>query len=286
MATKMNQLAVIDHSNLLPIVPSAEDLAAIREELSDMDRVPYGRIKIAAGGVNIFQVFEPGEEEAVPAQTIEGVIMLSHKSNGLWSKPFGSGDSKVPDCSSIDGVYGTVTETGETGEIVECASCPCNAFGSAKGGEGRGKACKNMRRLYIMRRGDIFPMVLTLPPTALSAYDRYRTKVMLGRKKMANVMTRISLKSAQNKDGAAYSTPIFEAVGVLDGVEAAAMRAYSEALNGSAQRVGVTADDAPADVQQEAAKPTATVVDADAAAEVQAAFAEQDASQDDFAPLA
>lgn len=281
MATKMNQLAVIDHSNLLPIVPSAEDLAAIREELSDMDRVPYGRIKIAAGGVNIFQVFEPGEEEAVPAQTIEGVIMLSHKSNGLWSKPFGSGDSKVPDCSSVDGVYGTVTETDE---IVECASCPCNAFGSAKGGEGRGKACKNMRRLYIMRRGDIFPMVLTLPPTALSAYDSYRTKVMLGRKKMANVMTRISLKSAQNKDGVAYSTPIFEAVGVLDGVEAAAMRAYSEALNSSAQRVGVTADDAPAEVQQEAAQPT--VVDADAAAEVQAAFAEQDASQDDFAPLA
>ena len=110
---------------------------------------------------------------------------------------------------------------------------------------------------------------------------------MLGRKKMANVMTRISLKSAQNKDGVAYSTPIFEAVGVLDGVEAAAMRAYSEALNSSAQRVGVTADDAPADVQQEAAKPTATVVDADAAAEVQRAFAEQnDASQDDFAPLA
>ena len=286
MATKMNQLAVIDHSNLLPIVPSAEDLAAIREELSDMDRVPYGRIKIAAGGVNIFQVFEPGEEEAVPAQTIEGVIMLSHKSNGLWSKPFGSGDSKVPDCSSIDGVYGTVTETGEIGEIVECASCPCNAFGSAKGGEGRGKACKNMRRLYIMRRGDIFPMVLTLPPTALSAYDSYRTKVMLGRKKMANVMTRISLKSAQNKDGVAYSTPIFEAVGVLDGVEAAAMRAYSEALNSSAQRVGVTADDAPADVQQEAVPPTATVVDADTAAEVQAAFTAQDASPDEFAPLA
>ena len=278
MATKMNQLAVIDHSNLLPIVPSAEDLAAIREELSDMDRVPYGRIKIAAGGVNIFQVFEPGEEEAAPAQTVEGVIMLSHKSNGLWSKPFGSGDSKTPDCSSVDGVYGTVTETGE---CVECASCPYNAFGSAKGGEGRGKACKNMRRLYIMRRGDIFPMVLTLPPTALSAYDSYRTKVMLGRKKMANVMTRISLKSAQNKDGVSYSTPIFEAVGVLDGVEAAAMRAYSDALNSSAQRVGVTADDAPADVQQEAAQPT--VVDADASAVFDAP---NDPPEGDFAPLA
>ena len=108
---------------------------------------------------------------------------------------------------------------------------------------------------------------------------------MLGRKKMANVMTRISLKSAANKDGVAYSTPIFEAVGVLDGVEAAAMRAYSEALNSSAQRVGVTADDAPADVQQEAAKPT--VVDADAAAAAQAVFADaEDANQGVFAPLA
>lgn len=41
MATKMNQLAVIDPTNLLPIVPSADELAAIREELSDMDRLSY-----------------------------------------------------------------------------------------------------------------------------------------------------------------------------------------------------------------------------------------------------
>lgn len=241
MATKMNQLAVIDPTDLMPIVPAADDLAAIQQELSDMDRIPYGRIKIAAGGVNIFQVFDPGEEEATPVQSVEGVIMLSHKSNGLWLRAFGSGDNKSPDCSSVDGLTGVRTDTGE---CVSCEKCAYNQFGSASDGEGRGKACKNMRRLYVMRRGDIFPMVLTLPPTALGAYDKYRTKVMLGRKKLSNVMTKITLKSASNKDGVAYSTPIFEAVGALNGAEAEAMRQYAEAFNNSAQRVGVTADDA------------------------------------------
>lgn len=247
MATKMNQLAVIDTTNLMPIVPAADDLEAIQQELSDMNRIPYGRIKIAAGGVNMFQVFEPGEDEPTAVQSMEGVILLSHKSNGLWLKAFGGSD-KTPDCSSMDGVTGTMAETGE---CVECAACAYNQFGSAKDGAGRGKACKNMRRLYIMRRGDIFPMVLTLPPTALTAYDNYRTKVLLGRKKMSGIMTRITLKSAANKDGTAYSTPVFEAVGELNGAEAEAVKSYAAMFKDSALRVGVTADDASGTVDAE-----------------------------------
>lgn len=241
MSTKMNQLAVIESNDLLPIVPAADELEAIQQELSDMDRVPYGRIKIAAGGMNMFQVFEPGEDEVNPVKSIEGVILLSHKSNGLWLRAFGSGDNKTPDCSSIDGQTGMKSATGE---CVDCATCPYNQFGSARDGEGRGKACKNMRRLYVMRRGDIFPMVLTLPPSALSAYDNYRTKIMLGRKQLSGVMTKITLKSASNKDGVSYSTPIFEAIGALNNTEAAAVKAYAEAFKGSVQRVNVTADDA------------------------------------------
>ena len=253
---------------------TSEDLADDMEGL----RLSFTRIKIPGGGHLQFEI--PSGNPDVPdyAPYLEGVILYSHNSNAYWPEGSEYDDDQPPLCQSFDGKVGY----GEPGGT--CADCVLNQFGSD--GNNKGKACKNMRRLYIMRRGDIFPMVLTLPPTALSAYDSYRTKVMLGRKKMANVMTRISLKSAQNKDGVAYSTPIFEAVGILDGVEAAAMRAYSDALNSSAQRVGVTADDAPADVQQEAVPPTATVVDADTAAEVQAAFTAQDASPDEFAPLA
>ena len=250
MASKMTSLAVIDSTNQLPVVPTNEDIAIILEEVRDMDRLPYGRIKIAAGGVTVFQVYEPGEEEPNMEQAVEGVIIMSHKSNGLWLNPFGEGGNNAPDCSSIDGIEGMNTKTGE---CVACDTCPYNEFGSAKGGEGRGKACKNMRRLYIMRRGDVFPMVLTLPPTALAAYDNYRTRVMLGRKKMQTVMTRITLKSSKNSDGISYATPVFEALGVLSGAEAEAIQQYTDIFTKSAQNVGVTADDAPVTVEAEGA---------------------------------
>lgn len=239
MASKMNELSVIKSDGAVSIVPSAEDLAVILEELRDMDRMPYGRIKIAPGGVNVFQIFEPGEEEPSPAQSVEGVIFLSHKTNGLWLSAFG-GENKAPDCSSIDGEEGTRTGTGE---CIACATCPYNQFGSDNGGQGRGKACKNMRQLYIMRRGDIFPMLLTLPPTALRAYDNYRTKVMLGRKRMGAVMTRITLKSEKNKDSISYSSPLFETVGVLSADDSKAMDQYAASFSAAAERMGVTTDD-------------------------------------------
>ncbi len=245
MASKMTELAIVKSDGAMSLVPTAEDMAAIMEELKDMDRLPYGRIKIAAGGVNVFQVFDPGEEDAAAAQTVEGVIILSHKTNGLWLSAFG-GDNKVPDCASIDGEFGT---RADTGECVSCSDCPYNQFGSDNGGQGRGKACKNMRRVFLMRRGDIFPMVLTLPPTALKAYDNYRTKVMLGRKRMSAVLTRITLKSEKNKDGITYSVPVFEAVGLLPADEAKAVAQYATEFSASAKRMNVSVDDLSGNAQ-------------------------------------
>lgn len=236
MAKKINELAVV--KNEIQFVPGAQDLADIREEMQDMDRFPYGRIQIAAAGAGVFKVTDPGEEDAVVATEIQGVILFSHKANGLWAGEFGKGDDKAPVCSSINGDEGQNTETGE---IIACASCPYNRFGSARGG--RGKACKNMRRLYIMRQNDIFPMIMTLPPTALSAFDKYRTKVMLARKKMYGVVTKITLKTAQNKDGIDYSVPVFEAVAVLPPAEAERVKQYADTFSGAAQSFGISGDD-------------------------------------------
>ncbi len=239
MANKLTDLAVVKNDGAVSLVPTADEMATIMEELKDMDRLPYGRIKIAAGGMNMFQVFDPGEEEATAVPSVEGVILLSHKTNGLWLSAFG-GENKAPDCASINGETGT---RADTGECVSCADCPYNQFGSGKEGQGRGKACKNMRRVFLMRRGDIFPMVLTLPPTALKAYDNYRTKVLLGRKRLSAVLTRITLKGEKNKDGVAYSAPVFDAVGLLPPEEAQAVAQYAAAFSSSAAHMGVSTDD-------------------------------------------
>lgn len=242
---KINELAVVD-AKKVQLLPSSDDLDALREAMEDMDNFPYGRIQIAAGGANVFKVTEPGEEDSTPATEIQGVILFSHRANGLWLGELGKGDDKTPACSSMDGAGGIVADTGE---FRACDACPYNQYGSANNGSGRGKACKNMRRLYIVRSRpagempDVLPLVLTLPPSALSAFDKYRTKIMLGLKKVYGVVTKITLKSQKNKDGIEYSTPVFDAVAVLPPGEAERVRQYAEQFSGAAKKAGLSSDD-------------------------------------------
>lgn len=241
-----NELTVIDSAKAEAVlVPSSDEISSLMEELSDLDRIPYGRIKIPSGGGKSFQVFNPGEDDSDDEKVIEGVIIMSHNTNGYWPDAY-DGTKNPPVCQSGDGETGIWATTGE---VRTCKDCPYNQFGSGvdnKGNPSQGKACKNMRQVYILRRGDIFPMVLTLPPTALGAFAGYRVKVTMSlRKKMNAIMTRITLKTAQSATGVAYSTPVFEAVGALDKTDAAAVAAYAAEFIKSAVRVSA------ADVQPE-----------------------------------
>jgi len=236
--SKLNELTVINPAEVR-IIPTPEELTIMREELSDMDNFQYGRIKIASGGANVFKVTEPGDEESASVTEIVGVIMYHHKTNALWDGEYGKNENRTPVCSSINGDEGTVNETGE---IVKCDKCLYNQYGTAGDGR-RGKACKNMRRLYIMRPGDIFPMILSLPPSALGSFDKYRTKVLMGRKSLQGVVTRFTLKSKDNRDGVEFSLPIFEPVAALPPGEAERVRQYGEQFNAAASKVGITSDD-------------------------------------------
>jgi hypothetical protein len=102
-------------------------------------------------------------------EEIEGVIAYKHKARGYW--PPGGG--KVPECSSMDGRTGIVTDTGEERQ---CAGCPYNQWGSAEtdsGEQSAGKACKEMRRLYFDLEEYQLPLMLTLPPTSIRNFDNY-----------------------------------------------------------------------------------------------------------------
>lgn len=239
---KNNQLAVIEAKDI-QFVPNANEVKSIMQamELEDMSEFPYGRIKAAAGGATLFEVYEPGDEEPENAQEITGVIVMSHPCNAYWGTPFGKSRDKTPVCSSMDGKQGMTRD----GEFIACQGCPYNEYGTAGDGA-RGKACKNMRRIYLLRpdAGDLFPLIYTVPPTGLKAYDNYRAQVMIKYHGMMHgVMTRITLKKAQNGDGVAYSTPIFEATGKLAPAEAEGMRNYAESFRASAMKVGITEDD-------------------------------------------
>lgn len=239
--SKETELAVIS-GNDMRCLENAEEVRDIMAELDDMNdlgRELMGRIKIGSGGSNAFTVMEPGAEDNDVSKTIDGVIVMSHDCNAYWARAMEDmGDDKNPDCMSADGVTGLERASGA---VRGCATCPYNQFGSDPKG-GNGKACKNTRRLYIVRPGDLFPMVLSLPSTSLAAFKKYRVAVALKRKKLSNTMTRISLKSAKNAGNIAYSTAAFEAVGELGMADAARMDEYAKVIGLSALKAGVVAE--------------------------------------------
>lgn len=217
-----NELAIIDNS-VSAFVPTPEDIAIISQEIGDLETIPFGKIAIAGAGANVFKVTEPGDDEPTSVMDIEGVIIWSHKQNALWLRPMGSTEDKSPDCFSMDAVIGTVKETGE---CYRCDGCQYNEYGSNPNGPG--KACKNMRLLYIMRSGDIFPMVLQLPPTAIRIFDNYRTKVVMDRRRMDSVVTKITLKTQKSQGGIDYSVPVFNMVGALTKEDAMRLADYTK----------------------------------------------------------
>lgn len=131
---------------------TSEDLADDMEGL----RLSFTRIKIPGGGHLQFEI--PSGNPDVPdyAPYLEGVILYSHNSNAYWPEGSEYDDDQPPLCQSFDGKVGY----GEPGGT--CADCVLNQFGSD--GNNKGKACKNMRMLYLLRSGEYMPIQIALPP--------------------------------------------------------------------------------------------------------------------------
>lgn len=179
---------------------TAEEIA---EEMGG-DLPEYPRVKVPAGGAVAFEM--PGDDPSNPeyVKEITGVIVWHHKSNAYWDRD--AEDDAPPVCVSLDGINGAGIPGGY------CDICPCNQFGSGEGG--RGKACKNMYRLYILTEDSLLPLVLTLPPTSLSAWKSYRTLLITKGLKACSVVTKITLNRKES-NGNAYAVAAFRNAGDL-----------------------------------------------------------------------
>ena len=157
------------------------------------------RIKIPAGGGTMFEIPSADGDEPEMVKELTGVIVYNHPSFAMYRSKY-TGGNNPPDCGSFDGVTGVGTPGGK------CALCPYNKFGS---GEGQGKLCKNKRMIYILREGEMFPLVLSLPAGSLKPFTNYVKAQLTRGRKLSRVVTRISLKKATNASGIAYSQAVF-----------------------------------------------------------------------------
>ena len=215
---------------------------AMASELSGMD-ISFDRVSIPAAGGQAFEV--PGE---LPGETdmvkeFSGVILYHHPMFSYYRERF-TGGNNAPDCGSYDGVTGVGNPGGS------CARCPLNQFGS---GENGGKACKNKRRMYLLREGEMFPILLTLPTGSLKGFTRYLMRVLPKYKSTNAVVTKFTLKKVTNKGGTPYSEAQFAVARALSPEEFALVSRLSEQVKEMASSVGYDVDEenAPLNVDPE-----------------------------------
>ena len=201
----------------------SEDCAGIELQLV--------RIKIPAGGSTAFEIPTGDSDEPEMAKEITGVILFNHPAYAYYTDKY-TGGSNPPDCSSFDGIHGTGTPGGN------CKSCPYNKFGS---GDGKSKACKNRRILYILREGELFPVILNLPVGSSGAYKSYVKHLLTQRSSLSRVGTTISLKKAMSESNIAYSQAAFKFVRALTDDEVNALAPMVEQMKNYAANLS-TAD--------------------------------------------
>lgn len=163
----------------------------------------FEKIKIPAGGGIAYEV--PGDDPESPdtVKEFSAVIIYHHPYSVLYKEKY-TGGANPPDCGSSDGKFGIISETGE---IKDCSKCEYNKFGSSE--DGKGKACKQKRRIFLLRENEALPVILNLPTGSLGEFSKYIMRLMQKGKKSNSVVTRFSLKKAQNSGGINYSQAVF-----------------------------------------------------------------------------
>lgn len=222
MAKKDTTLAPVEEFRLLRPTDGIdpEILAEIEDELTDLDQASepnYLKIKVPTSGGLAYAVQDDEDGEDYK-KTIDAVIVYTHNINGRWARSYGEGGDpalKIPVCASVDGKTGF---NRETGEVINCRMCPFNEYGTGVDKDGkptRGKACKNMRRIYLKMSGDPALYLLTVPPTSLKDVNRQLKKILDGGTPYIGLVVRFSLARTQSASGSDYSKVVLRKVGTL-----------------------------------------------------------------------
>ncbi len=228
-------------------------LREMQEDTNAFDLQPP-RVKIAPGGIGQFLL---GDETA---KSFVAVVALSQKVRGYWPE---AGVGTAPLCSSPDGVTGYFNihadETQNSAGIQasrphpalvqmlegnqpnvewECALCPMNQWGSEhQRGEGRGKACKEMRRLLLLIDGWTIPALMSLPPTSIRSWDSYCSALAAKRSAYFVVRTKFELDTAKAAGGETYNVVKVSLAGSIEDMDqlrtvAEIRRQYREMVRG------------------------------------------------------
>ena len=169
-----------------------------------------------------------------------------------------------------------------TGEVTACETCPYNQYGTGvdeNGNPKKGKACKNMRRIYMMMDGDPNLYLLTVPPTSIKDINKQLAKILASGTPYTGMIVSFTLEKTKNSTGTPYSKVLVKKSGLLPPAIAAQVVQLRGQIKQQYQSLAITLDDYTA--APDRSKAPDIYPDAD-----EAAFEEAPPPSDDDLPFA
>ncbi|MHA1248729.1 MAG: hypothetical protein ACTSRP_01935 [Candidatus Helarchaeota archaeon] len=175
-------LLQVRFENNLPVSNADADpllMENIQSLMSLGIRLP--RIRITTSGEFEYVSDEMSER----FEEFEAKVIHFHVMNMYWATGYKANEIRPPDCISYDGI------TSIDGK--NCRTCEYNQFGSDPI-TGKGKACKNVIRLFLKVTDEhVLPTILCIPPASINAFMKYTTGTLFVRgKSIQSVVTRFT----------------------------------------------------------------------------------------------
>lgn len=214
------------------LAPTDEMLEVYRENLgddADLQVRDFQRVKMPSGELNSFQVTIAGEEKS--ERELVGVLVAIRPRRSYWQNS-DNPDGSFPDCFSsngktpdVGGWYHPSGEKGAQNPTGLCANCPMSQRGSDPKSD-KGQACKEQRLLFLMKDGDMFPVVFSAPRTSVNAVRRYAMDLVQLNLPYYGVETKLGLEKDTSSNNQVYNRLTLTKVGDLTADERKAAKLY------------------------------------------------------------
>lgn len=161
------------------VVNWKEQMAAVTAKAKAMEAPKGGFLSFKGGNISF-------DENQIPGNKLDVIVLDFLLENGMFRDKYNPNKAASPMCYAIGRDEDELKphEECEEPQAESCSVCPHNEWGSDPDG-GRGKACKNSRRIAIMAASDAIPekikkapvLLCKLPVTSLKNFATYVNQV-------------------------------------------------------------------------------------------------------------
>lgn len=243
-STELAQVNVFDAYPICNRETASEVIEVIRENLGNagVQISNLDKVKVPAAADTVFKIdFGEGVQRV---ESITGMILLAPEQNAYWPLPIEEAPNARPVCYSSDAIngYGDPFDAGVVGNH-KCMNCPKKDWQTDF--KGRGKACRDLRPLFLLREGEYLPIVVQVPRTSLVRVRNYFTMLSRIGAPYYSAITEIGLDTEKKEGTPEYSILTFKLVGKAPKEVWPMLKEYREVLTRFTETAPVANDYAP-----------------------------------------